>query len=349
MLALLLALAIPAASAACPQTPELRDPDNQLTILEQNLKFIVVGSHRAERAGILRTYLETEGEEVDLLLLSEARLTSDLAAWGTGWCFYTQTGNGLADDGYSWSAIETSTSPGGLAIGVRERATGTVRRVTGGGRRFRARAVSLAEGVLGMLGNYRKGWASLTIDGTHIVWSHTQASYRQRPERGAGRAGRGRAGQFDDLADDLGHPLHATLITGDLNLLAGFKPRLAGDDARVARARDIDSGTVKAFRNRTGVDLEWFANAGTFMGSVFKAPQPPEWDTDAAYDRVGVNAAFLSRHPGTHVAPVEIGDEHMRVSDHLGLRITIPFADPMDHPGTSGAQRTGTNRLDAPW
>ncbi len=349
MLTVLLLLASQGATAACPQTPELRDADGELTVLEQNLKFIVVGSHRAERAGLLHGYLDGDGAGVDLLLLSEARLTESLSAWGSGWCFYTQAGNGLADDGYTWSPIESGTPPGGLAMGVRQRENGLLRHISGGGRRFRAQPVSLAEGVLGSLGHYWKGWASLTVDDTRIVWSHTQASYRRQPERGAGRLGRGRAGQFDDLADDLGHPLQATLITGDLNLLAGFEPKVASDDARVARARDIDDGTVRTFRNRTGVDLAWFSTVGTFMGSVFKGPQSRSWDTEAAYDRVGVNAAFLVRHPGTRVAPVEIGDAHMRVSDHLGLRITIPFAEAAEQRDATHATRVGGGRVDAAW
>lgn len=309
------------AYAACPAKPALLDPDDELTVLEQNLKFISVGAHREERAALLHHYLGDEGRDVDLLLLSEARITRALPS--ADWCFYTQAGG---TDGYAWAPIEAATPPGGLAMGVRHREAGHARAIAGGGRAFRARPVSLAEGVLGSLVHYVKGWASLVVDGTQIVWSHTQASYKQRPERGAGALGRGRSGQFDDLADDIGRPGLATLITGDLNLLAGFTGRNDADEARVKRARDIDARTMDAFKTRTGVDLSWFADAGTFVGSVFTKPCAATWDLEARYDRVGVNPAFLVRHPGTRVSPVEIRGDRLRVSDHLGLRITIPFA-----------------------
>lgn len=325
---MLLLLLLPAANAACPAKPALLDADDELTVLEQNLKFISVGAHREERAALLHRYLVDEGRDVDLLLLSEARITRALPS--ADWCFYTQDGG---TDGYAWAPIESGTPPGGLAMGVRHREAGHPRVIAGGGRPFRARPVSLAEGVLGSLVHYVKGWASLVVDDTQIVWSHTQASYKRRPERGAGALGRGRSGQFDDLADDLGHPSRATLITGDLNLLAGFTGRNDADEARVKRARDIDAHTMDAFRTRTGVDLSWFADAGTFVGSVFTKPRAATWDVEAKYDRVGVNPAFLARHPGTHVAPVEIRGDRLRVSDHLGLRITIPFANAAPGPG----------------
>jgi hypothetical protein len=38
-----------------------------------------------------------------------------------------------------------------------------------------------------------------------------------------------------------------------------------------------------------------------------------------------VNAAFLQRHPGTKARRVEIADDWLRVSDHDGIEITIPF------------------------
>lgn len=328
---MLLLLLLPAANAACPAMPALMDADDELTVLEQNLKFISVGAHREERAGLLHRYLAEEGRDVDLLLLSEARLTRTLPS--ADWCFYTQAGGA---DGYAWAPLESGTPPGGLAMGVRHREVGRLRAIAGGGRPFRARPVSLAEGVLGSLVHYVKGWASLVVDGTQIVWSHTQASYRRRPERGAGALGRGRSGQFDDLADDIGHPDRATLITGDLNLLAGFTGRSEADEARVQRARDIDARTMDAFQTRTGVDLAWFADAGTFVGSVFTKPRAATWDVEAKYDRVGVNPAFLARHPGTHVAAVEIRGDRFRVSDHLGLRITIPFAVGLPSAGPPG-------------
>lgn len=328
-----LALALTLATdthAACPVTPELRDPDGELTVLEQNLKFIATGSHRAERSALLRHYLQNEGAKVDLLLLAEARITDTLATLDADWCFYTQAGDGLS--GYDWRAVQTNRPPGGLALGVRQNENGAVRHISsGGGKRFRAKAVTLAEGFLGPLVAYRKGWASLTVDGTRIVWSHTQASYHRRPEKGAGSphalgfGGRGRAGQFDDLATDLGTPVEATLITGDLNLLAGFKPRCTEDESRVCQARDIDNTTVNRFRDSTGLDLSWFSTVGTFAGSFFKARTNETWDAEAAYDRVGVNEAFLTRHPGTQVARVDIGEGLLRLSDHLGLTITIPF------------------------
>ncbi len=323
-LPLALTLALGHAHAGCPATPELRDADGELTVLEQNLKFISTGTHRSERAALLRHYLEGEGQKVDIVLLEEARITDTLASLDEDWCFYTQAGDGLS--GYEWMPIQTARPPGGLALGVRQNEVVVVRHITsGGGKRFRAKAVTLAEGWLGPLVAYRKGWASLTVDDTRIVWSHTQASYHRRPEKGAGALGRGRAGQFDDLASDLGHPVEATLLTGDLNLLAGFEPTCKADESRVCRARDIDDKTVKRFRDRTGLDLSWFSNVGTFAGSFFKSERGQAWDSLAAYDRVGVNAAFLKRHPGTHVAPVDIGDGDLAVSDHLGLRITIPF------------------------
>ena len=314
------------ALAACPRTPELRDPDGQVTVLAQNLKFIATGSRRAERAALLRHYLDDEGANVDLLLLSEARLTGELEIWRPDWCFYAQSGD---RDGYRWVPAEERRSPGGLVIGVRQLTEGTVRTIgTLAGRRYRARPVSFAEGILGPLARYYKGWAGLVVDDTQILWTHAQASYRRRPERGAGSPGRGRVGQFEDLATDLGRPSRATLITGDMNLLSGYTPHCSSDEPRVCGAREIDDGTVTRFRERTGLDLGWFASAGTFAGSFDKSESLDTWDLEAPYDRVGVNAAFLSAHPGTQVSHVDIGDDSLRVSDHLGLRISIPFSLP---------------------
>lgn len=324
------------ASAACAPSPELRDPDAQLTVLVQNLKFIITGRHRTERARLLSDWLDGEGKNVDLLLLSEARITSALEDWGDAWCFYTQRGDGLT--GYRWAPIAEGRPPGGLAIGVRQWSIGVQRHISGAaGRRYRARPVTMAEGFLGRIAGYRKGWAGLVVDGTEVVWSHTQASYRRRPARGAGRGytrseagevranGHGRTGQFEDLASDLGFPTRATLLTGDLNLLAGFVPADPADEARVRAARDIDDHTVSWFKRVTGLDLDWMkGGAGTFAGSVYADAAPP-WDAGAAYDRVGVNEAFLLRHAATRVSSVAIADAHFRVSDHLGLRIEIPF------------------------
>jgi hypothetical protein len=314
------------AAARCPDQPELRDPDGEVVVLSQNLKFIATGGHRAERADLLARYLEDEGASVDLLLLSEARITDDLERWGGAWCFYAQEGDGVRG-AYHWELLADERPPGGLALGVRQRASGEVRRVEGeAGRRFRAAPVSLAEGLLGRIVGYHKGWAGLVVDGTQIVWSHTQASYHRRPTRGAGAAGRGRVGQFQDLASDLGRPERATLLTGDLNLLAGFTPARAEDEAFVAEARAVDEKTVGWFKELTGIDCDWFRpGGGSFRGSVRKDREHGFWDRDAPYDRVGVNAAFLDRHPGAKVRTVDIGNERLRVSDHAGLEITIPF------------------------
>ncbi|MES2640337.1 MAG: endonuclease/exonuclease/phosphatase family protein [Myxococcota bacterium] len=383
----MLTLLVPYALAAhCPAEPSLKDPDGEVTVLAQNLKFIITGTKRKERDQLFADYLRTEGADVDILLLSEARLTRSFESWAPEWCFYTQIGTASLD-GYRWAPIEAGRPPGGLAMGLRQRPEGTVHQVSGeAGRRYRARPTSFAEGVLGRVFGFRKGWAGLHIDDTHLVWSHTQASYKRRPERGAGEGRSGRAGQFADLAEDLGRPEGATLITGDLNLLAGFVPRRERDERRVTRARDIDSETVAQFRERTGIDLAWpwarvddprvedallvavlpaaegerdaalngagatsvaapdivlvsapppmlatlgpaqgEAFLGTFAGGFDRRRDDDTWDVGAAYDRVGVNEAFLARHPGTRVRRVEIANEWMRVSDHLGLQIAIPF------------------------
>jgi hypothetical protein len=217
-------------------------------------------------------------------------------------------------------------------MGVRQRDAGPKRRIGGiAGKRYRAAPVTLAEGLLGRIVGYRKGWAGIMVDGTQIVWSHTQASYHHRPDRGAGGERVGRAGQFADLAKDLGRPSHPTLVTGDLNLLAGFRPKNADDEERVKKAREIDDHTVGWFQSVTGLDLNWLKGKGTFAGSVKKGDDAPTWDSGAFYDRVGVNAPFLARHAGTRVEPVDISDDHLRVSDHLGLEIRIPFraAEPL--------------------
>lgn len=378
-----------ALAAPCPAEPSLRVPDGEVTVLAQNLKFIITGAKRKERDRLLAEYLNNEGAEVDLLLLSEARLTRTFEDWAPEeWCFYTQIA-APSPDGYRWAPIQAGRSPGGLAMGLRQRDEGEVHKVSAeAGRRYRAHPTSFAEGVLGPLFGFRKGWAGLEIDDTHLVWSHTQASYKRRPERGAGDGRSGRAGQFADLADDLGHPERATLLTGDLNLLAGFVPRLERDERRVTRARAIDSETVDRFRDRTGIDLAWpwaptgeaatetlllaaaqplgdgdgpplgahadqlappapapapmepdlsvTAGAslgathvagltGTFAGGIDRRRTHGDWNVGAAYDRVGVNPAFLARHPGTRVRRVEIVKGWMRVSDHLGLEIAIPF------------------------
>lgn len=325
---MLLFLATMALAVTCPSSPELLDPDGEVTVLAQNLKFIATGGQRAERASLLASYLSGEGEAVDLLLLSEARLTRRLQEYGADWCFYTQVGNGLLD-GYRWAPIEAGRPPGGLALGVRQRPWG--RRWDLGqtaGKRFRARPTSLAEGLLGRIVRYHKGWARLEVGDTLIVWSHAQASYARRPDVGAGRQGRGRAGQFEELASALGRLDKPAIVTGDLNLLTGFASPLEEHEAKVARAREIDAGTVKRFREATGLDLEWFRpkGRGTFAGSYLTDEAEKPWDLGALYDRVGVNQPFLARHPGTRVKTVEISEGPIRVSDHLGLEIAIPLS-----------------------
>jgi len=357
MLALLVSYAL---AADCPAEPALRDPDGEMTVLAQNLKFIITGAKRKERDALFADYLAHEGAAVDVLLLSEARLTRGFEAWRPEWCFYTQVPF-AETDGYRWAPIEAGRPPGGLAMGIRQRPGGQLRTVGGdAGRRYRARPTSLAEGFLGRLFGFRKGWARLRVDDTQLVWSHTQASYKRRPERGAGAERRGRVGQFEDLAEDLGRPEDATLMTGDLNLLAGFRPHREEDDARIERARAIDTDTVARFREHTGIDLTWPWSAdkepdasaagelrlasltpttprervpvGTFAGGLDKRRLDARWDVGAPYDRVGVNDAFLARHPGTRVRRVEIAHGWMRVSDHLGLEIAIPFARALPTP-----------------
>ncbi len=354
MLAALLLLFSPA-RADCPQLPELRDPDDALVVFAQNLKFIATGARRARRAELLGRWLASDGSDVDLLLLSEARLTGVLRR-ADGWCFYTQD-QGEAE-WYGWAPIHVRRPPGGLVLGVRQRAAGRMRILTGdAGRRFETRPTSLAEGLLGRLVRYRKGWASLGVDGTHVLWSHAQASYAGDPARGAGARGVGRAGQFEELADAIGAPQAPTVVTGDLNLLAGFT---AARTSSAARAVAQDEQTVTWFSERTGIDLRWFAT-GTYAASfdvstsggsrdrtldgasgpemheaaqTMASPALP-WDVGAPYDRVGINAAFVRRHPDARAEAVDIRDAHLRVSDHLGIRLTIPFPRDVPPPVTA--------------
>lgn len=320
------------AAAPCPAAPELRDDDGEVTVLEQNVKFILTGERRAQRAALLARWLATEGARVDVLALSEARITGTLDVALDDFCFYTQAPEGEA---YRWVPVEERVPPGGLVVGVRTREVGDLRSLQAeAGREFRAAPSTLVEGVLGRMVGYRKGWADLVIDGTHVVWSHTQASYRAHPERGAGGRGRGRAGQFDDLADDLDQTGGPILLTGDLNLLDRFRPWRARDEGRVRAAREIDHATARRFEERTGIDFHWprlraggedATDDGTFLGGIFRRAPDDVWDLGARYDRVGVNEQFKQRHPGTKVRRVEIAEGSLRVSDHLGLVITIPF------------------------
>lgn len=318
-LALLAGLAL-----ACPSTPLLRDQDGVVTALSQNLKFITTGGWRAERSELLAGWLHGEGGDVDLLLLSEARLLEPLRSALPDFCFYTQAARGR--DTYAWEPLGERPPPGGLALAVRVRADGEPHMLgAAAGRPFRARPTTWAENLLGRIFRYTKGWAQVTVDGTTLAWSHMQASYPRRPEVGAGEAGRGRAGQFDDLARDLGRRANPTLLTGDLNLLEGFD---AGD-ARVAAARERDERTLASFEARTGVEFHAArAPRGTFLGSLFHHRGEEAWDRGATYDRVGTNRPFALRHPDTEVRVVEIVRNGLRVSDHLGLEIRIPFRRP---------------------
>lgn len=312
---------------ACPASPVLYDEDAVVTALAQNMKLIATGGRREGRVGLLAGWLEDEGAGVDLLLLSEARLLQPLQAGLPSFCLYTQ-GPGPRS-GYSWEPAGERPPPGGLALAVRVRVRGSPRGLgVQAGRWFRARPTTWAEALLGRLVGYVKGWAELTVDGTSIVWSHMQASYARRPEVGAGGPGRGRAGQFEDLAEDLGRRGRPTLMTGDLNLLEGFEPVSAAVDRRIGSARQRDEHTLRSFEARTGVEFHGsYAPEGTYLGAL-RLEDAPTWDQGAPYDRVGVNRSFEARHPGLEVRRVEIRGGDLRVSDHLGLEIRIPFSRP---------------------
>lgn len=312
-------IAFAVALADCPATPRLRDDDDQVSVLSQNLKFIATGTAKADRAAILADYLEVHAD-IDLLLLSEARALDPLRDTLDDWCFYTQEGPPLA---YQW-ALGTL-SPGGLVLGVRQRATGTAREVGAeAGRVYRARAVSLAEGFLGKVVGFEKGWAVVEIDGTAWVWTHTQASYERKPLLGAGSEGRGRVGQFADLAGDLGHAEHPVLVTGDLNLLEGAAHPSAADAARA------DAVTLERFSTFTGI--RFAADRGPCHGGSFLGALRGVADnvfSGAVFDRVGTNAAFDTEHPGTALACERIEADGLHLSDHLGIRISAPFATPV--------------------
>ncbi|MFN7142285.1 MAG: hypothetical protein ACK4YP_00790, partial [Myxococcota bacterium] len=125
----MLTLAIGLALAGdCPSEPSLRDPDGEVTVLAQNLKFIITGEKRRERDQLFADWLRGDGANVDLLLLSEARLTSGFDAWAPEWCFYTQL-PAEDQDGYRWAPIASGRPPAGLALGVRQRADGLERNV----------------------------------------------------------------------------------------------------------------------------------------------------------------------------------------------------------------------------
>ncbi len=309
------------ATAACPTMPAFRDGDGDVVILAQNLKFIATGAQRAARADLLAGYLLADGAAVDLLLLSEARDSDTIEEHVLDWCFYAQAGNGR--QGYRWDPAGAGRSPGGLVLGVRQRQEGTLRGLAGSaGRVFRARPVSLAEGLLGPIVGFVKGWAGIDVDGTRIVWTHTQASYDAHPERGAGGPTFGRAGQFRDLAADLGISTLPTLLTGDLNVMDD------NADPAARRAADIDGTTLAGFVASTGIRFAPPRAAcaeGTFVGTL-KAAGGGGKMAGAALDRVGVNDAFNTRHPGMTVGCADIRGRDLRLSDHRGLLINVPFA-----------------------
>lgn len=317
VLATIAPLAMAAPASACPAAPVLRDADADVTALAQNLKFIATGGQKQARAELLASYLASR-PEVDLLLLSEARSLSALRASMVDWCFYTQEGNPSA---YVWA--EGELSPGGLVLGVRQREAGEARAVeAGAGQVFRARAVTLAEGFLGKLAGFEKGWAVARVDGTALVWTHTQASYERSPMRGAGGPGFGRQGQFADLATDLGRAQHPVLVTGDLNVLEGAPS--AHPEVQAAGRRDAD--TLSGFTRLTGIRFGAPGApcaGGTFLGALRGVANSVF--VGASFDRVGTNDAFDQAHPGTELACARIEAEGLRLSDHLGVRIHAPF------------------------
>lgn len=311
------------AVAACPALPTLRDDDDRLVMLEQNLQFILIGQQKDDRARLLETWLAGEGHAVDLLLLSEARDVPPLEAAMPDWCFYGQGGNGR--DGYVWQPADLGRSPGGLVVGVRQRDTGTLRFIDApAGHVYEARPVSLAEGWLGRLGNFVKGWATLEVDDTTYTWTHTQASYTHHPELGAGGPGVGRRGQFDQLATALDRA-RPTLVTGDLNVLDGFYTADVAFDALLAPARRIDADTLQAFAAHAGIHFgDRACTSGTFVGTVDATDPSDDPYAGAVFDRVGVNDAFWARHPDSTVQCEEVRSGALRVSDHRGLVITVP-------------------------
>ncbi len=317
MFAALLASALTATAGECPAAPLLRDPDDHVTALSQNLKFIATGGHKVARAELLAEYLAVH-PEVDLLLLSEARSLGPLRAGLRGWCFYTQVGHPLA---YRWAAGDLS--PGGLVLAVRQRSSGEPRHLSAeAGRVFRARPVTLAEGFLGKIAGFEKGWAVAHVDGTSMVWTHTQASYASSPLRGAGGPGAGREGQFADLAADLGHAEHPVLLTGDLNVLDGAP----SPDGGVQAAGRRDARTLSGFSALTGIRFGSAGDpcpGGSFLGALRGVADSVF--VGATFDRVGTNGAFDAQHVGAQFGCERIEGEGLRLSDHLGVRIHAPF------------------------
>lgn len=321
----LLLATLSAAWASCPVTPALRDDDQRLVLLSQNLQFIAIGKWRDERAALLDDYLRGSGAGVDLLLLSEARDVDALEGAMEDWCFYGQSGDGHS--GYGWTPAAAHRSPGGLVLGVRQRADGELRRIDGpAGKVYSAKPVTLAEGWLGRMVNFVKGWASVRVDNTSYMWTHTQASYERHPERGAGGPFVGRAGQFAELASAVPRTEPA-LLTGDLNVLDGFYAPDPAFDKKVAPARSIDAQTLRAFFENTGMLFHPQATTcpeGSFVGSVDASRPSDDRFAGATFDRVGTNSAFTDRHPDTTVHCEEILGGGLRVSDHRGLLIDVP-------------------------
>ncbi len=298
------------AKADCSPSPSLRNNDEALVVLSQNLKFIVTGGQQAARAQLLARRLEAD-PEVDLLLLSEARRTSPLQLALPEWCLYRQEGPG---EGYHWRQADGRASPGGLVLGVRRREEGRLWPLEGtAGAAFRSKPVSFAEGVLGRLVGFVKGWAAVEVAGMRLLWTHTQASY-ERPERGAGRMGRpgtpgvGRAGQLGELAEILEKEQGPALLTGDLNLQDGVEG-IAGE---------VDSASVRMLEER-GIRLR--RDCSTWLGSLRSDQKLNHPLGEAALDRVGLNPAMAER-------PIEVRCEEwsegrLRLSDHRGLRIRV--------------------------
>lgn len=325
----LLTLFATAAMALCPARPSLRDTDASVTVWAQNIKFIATGGYKDRRAEMLAAHLDTD-TEVDLLLLSEARALDPLRDAMPNWCLYTQTGPETA---YVWGL--EGPAPGGLALAVRNRTAGVERAVSpAAGRVYRARPVTLAEGFLGRLVGFEKGWAVASVDGTEFVWTHAQASYARSPVRGAGRpgfalgapatspTGVGRAGQFDDLAVDLRDVRAPVLLTGDLNVLDGTPSA----SPKVSAAGEVDRQTLIRFTQHTGITFpadRGPCTEGSFLGTIKAAAK--EAFPGLILDRVGTNTAFANAHAGTQTTCEHISSGGLSVSDHLGVRIAAPF------------------------
>ncbi len=309
----------------CPEVPTLRDDDDARVVLAQNIKFIVTGGRKPERARLLAGAMAAD-PAVDLLLLSEARQTGPLIAALPEFCFYRQSGR---RDGYRWEPAAGGVSPGGLVLGVRERAAGEALEIQGSaGRAFESRPLTFADGFLGPLAGFVKGFAEVRLgdpdQGVRLVWSHLQASYSRR-DRGAGRAGAGRQGQLMELAAEL-EAAGAALLTGDLNL----------NDPRSA----ADSESLQLFERRSGIPLQGgHCPEGSWHGSIWQeeAEQDPYF-TGADFDRVGMSAALRQAYPvEIRCVDIQDGSGGLRLSDHRGLRIRIG-----DGAGTISPERTQT-------